>query len=106
VITTEMNLTHNTSTDVVAQRGPSILVEGTFGVPYYRHADFPEPVATSELTAQQRACLMRELATWLTEASTSAQALAHELEIAELDAVIVANSCEADCPHVVERARL
>jgi hypothetical protein len=72
-----MSLTHLTT---AAQRGPSILIEGTFGVPYYRAAAFADPVPTSDLTPAQRVCLMRELALWLNEASMAAEALANELE--------------------------
>jgi hypothetical protein len=79
-----MSLTHDTPPAAAAQRGPNILVAGTFGIPYYRAADWPDAVAVADLNAQQRACLMQELAAWLTEATTAATALAEELSGAEI----------------------
>lgn len=69
--------------DTTADRGPAMLVEGTYGVPYYRAADFPEPVPIARLTTRQRTCLARDVAEWVGAVLIAARMLQDELETAE-----------------------
>jgi hypothetical protein len=74
--------------DPTKNGGPRILVGGTFGTPFYRAADFPDPLDVEELTAGERGCLALELAEWLAEVEAAAEVLRVELiEVTERDAV-------------------